>query len=423
MKCLVEPVFDTPIVSFHIANRRGTACEPFGLEGLVCHTAEMGFRGSGYLSREAFDEQVDRLGAGLGIGTRRDYLTLRGTCLARHLDALFDLAVQTIHLPRFEESEHEQLLRETRYELDDLRDDDASLAHRFLAKHIHPGYVYSRTALGTSASLGRIDLETSQALHPRLFRHSDLLLGVAGPISKVEVHALATRLPQDREADALESPSLELPQCPAGRRLVLVDKPGREQCQVAMGHLAPRYGTLAYDHMQVAEAAFGGMFTSRLMQEIRVKEGWSYGAGCSMNRAKGQHSLQMTMAPAEDVCAKAVARMLELYGELHESGLSEEEFDFTRSYLLGSAAFERATANQRLFRAMQEELYGLAAGHTDAFSTRLEGMSAADINEALRRHTKPRDLCVVVVATAAQTLPALEALGWDDIQVESYDSY
>jgi zinc protease len=423
MKCILEPAFDTPLVSFHISNRLGTAAEPFGSEGLVCHTAEMGFRGASFLGRDEFDEKVDSLGAGLGIGTRRDYLTLRGTCLVRHLDTLFDLAVSTIHLARFDEEEHEQLLRETRYELDDLRDDDASVAHRFLNRYMHPGYVYCRTALGTEESLETISLEESRDLHSKLFRHSDLVFGIAGPIDDERLATLASRLPQDTEPAAYPKPDLTPPPVAEGRRLILVDKPNRQQCQVAMGHLAPAYGTVAHDRMQVAETAFGGMFTSRLMQEIRVKEGWSYGANCSMHRALGSHGLQMTMAPAAEVCAVAITRVLELFSDLHETGLRQEEFDFTRSYLQGSAAFERATANQRLFRSMQEEVYGLPKHFADGFADRLTDMTVGNVNAAIAEHTRPNALCVVVVATAATMLPKLEGLGWDSVEVVAYDSY
>ncbi len=115
--------------------------------------------------------------------------------------------------------------------------------------------------------------------------------------------------------------------------------------------------------------------------------------------------------------------MLELFSELHESGLSQEEFEFTRSYLSGSAAFERATANQRLFRTIQEEIYALPKGYADGFSERLVDMSTADINAAIAEHTKPESLCVVIVATAEKTLPALEALPWDSIEVLPFDAY
>ncbi len=175
--------------------------------------------------------------------------------------------------------------------------------------------------------------------------------------------------------------------------------------------------------MQVVEAAFGGMFTSRLMQEIRVKEGWSYGANCSMHRAKGQHGWQMTMAPGSEVCVKAIARVLELYSQLHSDGLAADELQFTRSYLDGSACFERATANQRLFRSIQEEVYDLPTGYADGFRERLAAMDLNQINATIAQHTQPNDICVVVVATAQAMQSQLESLDWDQVDVVPYDSY
>ncbi len=422
MKCILESCVDTPLVSFYISNQRGTACEPFGAEGLVAHTAELSFRGCGELTRNDFDERVDSLGAGLGIGTRRDYLSLRGTCLVRHLDSLFDLAIAALCQPRMEQAEHEQLVRETRYELDDLRDDDASLAHRFFNRSVHPGHIYCRTALGTEESLSSFTLEASRALHRQLFRREDLVLGIAGPVDQSRIEQLAKRI-ESNDATALPAPNLQPPPAMPGRRLILVDKPNREQCQVVMGHLAPTWGSEAHDRLHVAETAFGGMFTSRLMQEIRVKKGWSYGAQCMMHRALGSHALQISLAPGADVCAPAIERTLELFSELQDKGLTQEEFLFTKSYLQGSSAFERATPNQRLFRKIQEEIHQLPAGFGDQYTQRLDTMNLKQINHACAEHLHPRDLCVVVVATADTMLAKLEALGWTSIEVVAFDSY
>ncbi len=422
MKYILEPSFDTPLVSFYISNRRGVACDPMGMEGLVAHTAELSFRGSGELGRDEFDERVDSLGAGLGIGTRRDFLTLRGTCLVRHLDTLFDLAEAALAGPRMEAAEHEQLVRETRYELDDLRDDDSSLAHRFFNRHVHPGHVYCRTALGTEQSLGRFGLEESSALHRQLFRKDDLVLGIAGPVDHAKLEQLGERIAHN-DAAALPAPNLLPPPPMPGRRLILVDKPDREQCQVLMGHLVPAWGEQAHDRLHVVETAFGGMFTSRLMQEIRVKNGWSYGAGCMMHRALGSHAIQISLAPGADVCAPAIVRTLELFSDLQEKGLTPEELEFTRSYLQGSAAFERATANQRLFRKIQEEIHQLPSGFGDDYPKRLGTMSLKQINQACTEHLQPNDLCVVVVATADTMLAKLEALGWTSVDVVAFDSY
>ncbi len=424
MKVIVEGAYDTPLVSFQIANRVGAAHEAPGHEGLVCHTTELSLRGAGSLDRLQLDEAIDSLGAGIGFGLRRDYVSLRANCLERHLDACFDLALQVLQEPRFDAEEHEKLLRETAYDLDDLRDDDATLAHRFFGKHCLPGYAYCRTALGTKESLQTLDLPMSSELFPRLMDPSQLVMGVAGPISESRAQSLADKISIGTSGpDPLPITELALPAGKSGRRLILVDKPDRQQCQIVFGQLAPTYGSDDHELLRVAEAAFGGMFSSRLMQEIRVKHGWSYGAQCAMHRARGPHYLQVSLAPASEQCAPALARSLQMYEELVEHGLTQDEFDFTCSYLIGSSAFSRATARQRLFRKVQEEVFEVPPGFGNAFPERLQGYDLASVNAAIARCLTPKDLCVVVVASAETVRAELETVGFDSIEVVDFRSY
>lgn len=422
MKTILVEAHDTPLVTFAIANHTGTSYDPKGSEGLVYHSAELSLRGAGARSREQFDADLDALGASLGYGLGRDYLALRGTCLSRHLDAVFDMAASVLGEASFDKEEHEQLRREAQYDLDEMRDDDGSLAHRFFAKHCHPGYVYGRTALGTSESIKGLELPAVEQLYPRLFAPQDLLLGVAGPLRPDQVDELATRLP-GTPAKSLEQPSLEVPALPTGRRLVLVDKPERQQCQILMGHLMPAYGSADFDELQVAETAFGGMFSARLMQEIRVKHGWSYGAHCSIGRARGPFWLQLGLAPAAEVAGAALARTLEMYEELIAKGLSQEEFDFSLAYLSGSAAFSQATARQRLNRRMQEDILALPPHYGDQFPDRLQATDCDRVNRAVAKHMSNSNLCVVVVCTVERMRPEFEKLGFDSIEIVDHRSY
>lgn len=424
MKTIVEPAHETPLVSFQIANRVGSAHEMPGLEGLTCHTTELSLRGAGKLDRQELDEKIEGLGAGIGFGLRRDYVSLRANCLERHLDACFDLALQVLCEPRFEEEEHEKLRRETLHDLDDLRDDDGTLAHRFFAKNLRPGYPYCRTALGTKDSLASLSLPMVRELYPRLMHTSQLVMGMVGPVSESRVQQLVDRIPTTADsAQPLPATPLVPPASPQGRRLIIVDKPERQQCQIVLGQLAPAYGQEDHELLRVAEAAFGGMFTSRLMQEIRVKNGWSYGAQCAMHRARGQHFLQVSLAPAADQCVAALARTLEMYAELAEHGLTADEFEFTRSYLSGSSAFTRATAHQRLFRKVQEEVFDLSEGYGNHFPERLAEAKCSAVNSAVRSCLTPSELCVVVVATAESLAPKLESLGFDSVEIVDYRSY
>jgi zinc protease len=321
-------------------------------------------------------------------------------------------------------AEHDKLVRETRGHLDELRDDDSALASRFFALHCAPGHAYSRTATGTDQSLSRLTVDLARHEQQRTVTRDPAILGLAGDIDDelaAQITAqLAARLPG---APPRAPADLTLPAPLRGRRLILVDKPRRTQSQILFGQVGPRFGSEESIALLPVEAAFGGMFTSRLMQAIRVERGWSYGAGCKLARGRGAHWFRVHLAPSADVTPDALALALSMYEQLCSGGITSDELEFASGFLCGGHAFSRATARQRLRDSLRGEIFGLPAGFHEQLPEHIRAVSLDGTRRAIDRCLNARDLCVIVVATADAMLSRLEPLGFDDIQVVAHDSY
>ena len=175
--------------------------------------------------------------------------------------------------------------------------------------------------------------------------------------------------------------------------------------------------------MLLLETAFGGMFSSRLMQEIRVKRGWSYGAGCSLRRSRGAHWFEMWMATAIEVAGDAAALTLQLYGDLVARGLTADEIDFARSYLVGSMPFHLATARQRMQLAVRDVAFGLAPDYTATLPDRLADLGVDEVRAAAARHLRPDDVVTVAVTTAADASDALTQATGAAATIVAHDAY
>jgi zinc protease len=420
----LEAAGATPIVWFTAALRGGAGLDPVGREGLTRHAAELARRGAGDLGRAELDAAVDELGASLEVDVDRDSIALSGMALARTLPRLLELAAAVLGRPRLELAEHEQLVRETRHELDDLRDDDSSLADRFFNLRCAPGHPYGRTTLGTEATLAAIDLAAAREQRARLWSRDRLVVGFAGAIDPAAARDAADGLAEAiGGAGSPPLPELTSVESAPGLRIYVVDKPARSQCQMMLGHTGPRYGTGDFTALLPFETAFGGMFSSRLMQEIRVKRGWSYGAGCRLHRARIGSWFRIHLAPTAEVAADALRLVLDLYADVAANGLTDAEVDFARGYLTGSLALGRQTARQRMRQQLQHDLLGMPADYLPTLGQRIAAVSAADVRAAAARWLRPADVCVVVVATASQLVPRLEALGLAVTEVLPHDSY
>jgi zinc protease len=424
---IVEASPDTPLVWFDVAIRGGASADPIEIEGLHRHAALLARRGAGSRDRAALDETLDGLGAAIDIAVSRDAVTLSGLSLSRHLDAVIELCADVLAAPRLSDDEHERLLRETPQVLDEIRDDDSALATRWFDWTCSPGHPYGRTSLGTEASLKRIDRAAAAALWKREVVANNLVIGLAGDIddgtAQRVVQRLVERIPAGARATTHIEDTGEESELPRGRRTILVDKPDRTQAQLRIGHLALRYGHPDTAALAVAEAVFGGMFSSRLMQEIRVKRGWSYGAGCALRRSRLPHWFEIWTAAAIDVAGPAVALTLELLADYAANGPTDDEVDFAKSYLVGAMPFHVATGRQRMQLAVRDAVFELPAGYTAKLPEMLGQLTAADVRAACKRHLRPDQAVTVAVTTAENAHEGLAQASGGPMTVVDHDEY
>jgi zinc protease len=422
---IVEPSPDTPLVWFEVSARGGAGSDPEGIEGLHRHAALLARRGAAGRNRTMLDDALDSLGAVIDVGPSRDAISLSGLALSRHLDAVIDLAADILAEPRFDEDEHARLLRETPQQLDEIRDDDHALATRYFDWLCSPGHPYGRTALGTEASIGRIERGAAIEVWKRRIVVDNLVIGLAGDIDEATAARCLTRLTArlPRTGSGAPPTAFLATEPPRGRRLILVDKSDRTQAQLRIGHQAMRYGDPDTAALTVAEAIFGGLFSSRLMQEIRVKRGWSYGASCALRRGRLPHWFEITTAPGIEVAGPAVALTLELLADYAANGPTDDEVEFAKSYLVGSMPFHVATARQRMQLAVRDAIFELPAGYTVNLPTALAQLSPADVRAACKRHLRPDDAVTVAVTTAEQAQESLSAAGAGPITIVKHDEY
>ncbi len=423
---IIEPSPDTPLVWFEVAIRGGASADPLQIEGLHRHTALLARRGAGSRDRATLDETLDSLGAMLDVSVSRDAVSVSGLALSRHLDAVIELAADVLADPRFAEDEHARLLRETPQVLDEIRDDDSALATRWFDWLCSPGHPYGRTSLGTETSLERIERPAALDLWKREVVTENLVIGLAGDIDEATaartVQRLVGRLPAGSRTAQPKAPVADAG-APRGRRVILVDKPDRTQAQLRVGHVALRYGHEDTAAIAIAEAVFGGMFSSRLMQEIRVKRGWSYGAGCALRRSRLPHWFEIWSAAGIEVAGPAVGLMLELLADYAANGPTDDEVDFARSYLVGSMPFHVATSRQRMQLAVRDAVFDLPTGYTASLPVALSQLTPADVRSACARHLRPDDAVTVAVTTAEQAEASLSKANAGPMTIVDHDEY
>ena len=388
-----------PMVWFQVVLPHGSAAEPTGKDGLANVTAELLLRGTMDRPRESFERALEGLGATVEASVDVDSIALTGSVLAENWPKAAALITEALQFPALREEDLSDLLDELKAELVDERNNDAWLARSFLARHLLGGTPYGRNILGTTASLGSITRDDVSAFYRTWFSNQGAVIGLLGAFdagSGGDLARLAGQLPGNLP-EAVEAP---VAAAPVGRKLVFVDKPGRTQVQYVMGHLGPSPADPAYPATILANEAFGGGgFGAILMQEIREKRGWSYGAYSALKGHRDVQAVVINYFPANKDAVDCLKLGLELWEGVAAGGITTEQLEYARSSYLNSAAFITDTGAKRLSYEIRKRIIGF-----DPLAY-LDGIRAATLEEvqaAAQAFFHPKDVVIVVVGSTVK---------------------
>jgi zinc protease len=356
-------------------------------------------RGAEGMTAQQIEEAIDTLGAELAAEVSVSSLTVHFEVIRRSLDPMVDLVARLLARPTFDERELGRLLRESEAELIESRDDDRTLASRAFRRTLFAGHPYGRRISGQIAAIRTLGEGDVRAFYARHLTRANAIVSISGDVTELEGEGVAARLLAGLpEGDRVPDP-VPVPQARPGRHLVFVEKPERTQVQMVIGGL----GTDAHDSdhvpLFVANTAFGGTFTSRLMQEVRAKRGWSYGASSRVGFDRRRDAFTMWTAPSATDAPACLSLELDLLHALRDGGLLVEEIEFVKRYLVRSHAFDIDTARKRVHQKLEADLYDLPSGYHARYVEHVQAVDLAAANAAVRARLSEDDLVVAVVGS------------------------
>jgi zinc protease len=422
VKLFVEASKKVPIVSIAVGFRSGSTFDPVGKEGLARMTARMLRRGCEGLDADAIEDGIDRLGGEFGADASPSASTAHAEVIARQIDPFLALCEKLVGAPTFPDVELGRLAREAQAELVESRESDRTLAARAFRRTLFAGHPFGRRVAGSMASLASITTDDVASFYRAHYTKANAVVAISGDVTDKGAHEIAERLlSRLPEGEATDDGIREaVPE--KGRRLVIVDKPERTQTQMVVGWLGTHPRDPDHFAWLVGNTTFGGTFTSRLMQEIRAKRGWSYGASSRVGFDRHRDAFTMWTAPSAADAGPCLALEIELLSTVRKEGLTQEELDFTKSYLSRSHAFEIDTPRKRVHQPFEEALYDLPAGYYASYLAEVRDVTRDKVNAALTKRMPEDDLVVAVVATEAETGEALRAsLANSTARVDPFD--
>ncbi|MDR3635247.1 MAG: insulinase family protein, partial [Isosphaeraceae bacterium] len=375
----------------------------------------------------AYDEILKRfypMAASLEGDCRKEATIFAGVVHRDNLAKYETLATSMIATPRFASEDFDRLRNEALdYVSKTLRgNNDEELGKWTLQVALYKDHPYGHVDRGTVAGLKSITLDDVKAFHRKHYARGALRLGVAGGAERAFLKRVETDL-SSLPAEAPAPPVLPRPQPPHGLEITIVEKPA-DSTAISLGF--PLDVTRRDDDfyaLAVANSYLGEhrTFNGKLMQDLRGKRGLNYGdysyiedfiqEGMSTfpvpNNPRRQQCFSIWIRPVpHDKAGFALRGALWELDRLIENGMSDEDFEATRSFLLNYSKLWVQTLPRRLGYAMDGAFYGRKDLVTE-LADRLPKLTAKQVHEAVRRHLKSSGLKVAIVTKDAKSLRAV----------------
>ncbi len=405
-----------PLVSVRLAVRAGSADPAPSQAGLAGLTAALWDQGTQQLTATQLAEAIDALGTSISISTDSDTTQVGFSAQSSALPPMLELLGAMVQTPRLADEDFAREKKLLWGEVASGPDSASWIAGRVLPMLVFGRqHAYALPDAGFEETLAGLTPEHVRAFYQQHFVPANSLLVVVGDID-IEATTQLLQRTLGTWQGPVRAVTRPAPQpAPAGT-VYVVDKPGAVQSVIAAGRIWKDRRDPSYYATRIGNRVFGGDFLSRLNQNLRQRNGFTYGARSGFSYHDHGSNWYLTTAVRAEVTGAALGEIVqELRDAAGARPLTEQEVDDARSAEISVYPQSFETPASIAAALTQLAVYRLPESELQQFEQRLAGTSAADVARALTELADPRQIQLLIVGDKSQVVPQLQEAGFRTI--------
>ena len=379
IRVIVRENHAVPVVAVQAGFLAGTRGEPKGKDGVSGLTAGMLTKGTKRHTAREISEAVENMGASLSGYSGRNGFGLQGRFLRRDFGPGFRLFAESLREPTFPAEELEKKRRETLGALKQQRDQLTQWTFLlFLAAHYgeHP---YGRNPLGTENSVRAMTPGDLQAYYERWTDPRNMVIAVSGDIGAEEALAAVRKAFGDYPQRPGYEPqgAIPVPAFPGVRRVE--ERREKQQAHFVIGYPGARFTDPDRYSLDVLGSALAGM-GGRLFVNLRDKKSLAYSVTSFSSEQVDPGFFAFYMGTSADKLDVAVADTLKEIGEVKRGGVTQEELDRAKKWMIGTYEIGLQSNGSYADKLVYNELYGVGYEETFRAPPMISAVTLADVN-------------------------------------------
>jgi predicted Zn-dependent peptidase len=406
MKVMVIENHKLPTVSFNLSYDIDPIVEgdKAGYTSMVGDLMEAGTKNR---SKEALNEEVDFMGANMGVYSSGAYTS----GLSKYNDKLMDILADVTLNPVFPEDELGKKVNEAVEGLKSSSTNaDAIMGNVKSLVLYGKGHPYGEFM--TEAALKNITLDDCKNYYNTYFKPNNALLTIVGDISKEDAEKLANKYFGEWKKGTVPAHTYSKPASPTKTQVYVVNKEGAVQSNIQISNLAEiKLGDTDYEAAQVFNQIFGSGFAGRLFQNLREDKEYTYGAygGIRANKLIGNFSSSAKVR--NEVTDSAIEQFMYEINRIRTENVSAEELQNAKNYIAGTFAQSLESSRTIARFAANIDDYKLDKDYFKNYLKRIDAVTVEDIKRVSNKYMQPKNMSIIVVGEASEIGEKLARFG------------
>jgi len=366
------------------------------IDGLADMSAKLLNEGTAKEGSVGFATKLDAHAVDIGSHVGRESFVIEVSALKSEFPYAVERLIELLKDPNYTEEALEQIKYQKIGWLKQKESDFDYIAASKLRATLFKGSSLAKPYDGTVKSIKGLKLEDIKTFIATHLGYNNAIGVVGGDISMKEAEGyLAQILSLFPKVSTKE---VEKVTASNKKETLLIDE-DTQQAYIFFG--APfdfAYNDKEQYKAKIAEYLLGGAgFGSRMMEEIRVKRGLTYGVYASLRRTKSVSYMSgylQTKLSTQDEAKNLIQSVVD---DFVKNGITQKELDDTKKFLLGSEPLRTETLSQRLGRAYNDYYYDRPLDFAKQQLEKIESVTLEEMNTFIKAHKELSDITFSIV--------------------------
>jgi len=406
LRVLVVENHKLPRVSFNLSMDNAPYAEG-DKKGVSDLTSSLIGNGSTKTSKDAFNEEIDFLGA--NINFYASGASANG--LSKYANRILELMAEGCLMPNFTQEEFD---KEKEKLIDGLKTQEKSVPA--VAGRVEDVLAYGKNHPAgeylTEETINNVTLNDVKANYATYFVPQNAYLVVVGDVKTKDVKKQVEKLFGKWAKASAPKQTYSNPSNVQYTQINFVDMPNAVQSEIAIFNTVDlKMSDADYFPVIVANQILGGDFNSYLNMNLREAHGWTYGARSYVDNNKWMSSKFAANTQVRNaVTDSAVVEALKEIKRIRTEKVTDEVLKNVKAGYVGKFVMQVEKPATIARYAVNIETQGLPADFYENYIKNINAVTAEDVQRIANKYFLENNLRILIVSKGADVIAGLEKL-------------